>query len=91
MSLLAARLQDSKHATTVVAMHTDKKDEWLVLLTYFQNEEPIFTLTSVHRNLHEAYRLLESVATRVDSDYAAGWLTLPDMGDFQVEYHKDST
>jgi hypothetical protein len=91
MTLVGTIIDESKDALLFVAIVADDMSQWSVAATVFEDGNPKITVTSSHRNLNDATVTVQKAIERAEMDFAKGMLLLPDMGDYTVEYHTDST
>lgn len=88
MSIQELIHDDNDHSIMVAAIYDETRQEWYYTLTAFDGYKPVVTITTTAYTLQGACGLVDKELFRVLSDYEGGRLTLPDMGHFQVAYHK---
>lgn len=70
-----------------IVWQPDTKD-WFVTCNKTVEGDPVYTITLVAWGLESAARKLNQHIWEIENDVNAGQLILPDMGDYQVKYHK---
>jgi hypothetical protein len=88
MSLLQQVFDESPNTVTLRIVWDAKYHKWFLVLTVFEEHIPQFSITASSFNLPEMLRHVQAARMRVESDFAAGFLQLPDMGDYKIDYHK---
>lgn len=78
----------NENSIMVAAIFDEARQEWFYSICVFEGDTPVVSITTTAYTLQGACGLVDRELFRVLSDYEGGKLTLPDMGHFQVTYHK---
>lgn len=73
----------------VFAIKDELTNRWYFTYTVYEGEDALYTVTTSQLDLFVACRIAQQAEFGVDTDLAAGKLSLPDMGDWSVEYFED--
>lgn len=88
MEDFTSHMQSKQDCVDVWIVVDDATEECLCCATKYENGNAIWSVTTVIYGLPQAAAKINSLRVEIERERDENQLVLPDMGDWQIHYHK---